>query len=127
MYGDGFTNQIVPLLPRRFDRRFDSFDEWMKGKKARQCQFGQSEEFTMLELGEWYPKACEAQRIAFQPIPNDDPKQRQPDITRAQGIPVELVANRQPAEEGLEKTGCLGSASNCSRTRSARLTLIILL
>ena len=46
--------------------------------------FGNPNEFTMLELAEKVVKKVGGRsKICFRPLPSDDPKQRQPDITRA--------------------------------------------
>jgi UDP-glucuronate decarboxylase len=46
--------------------------------------FGNPHEFTMLELAEKVVRKVGGRsKIAFEPLPSDDPKQRQPDITKA--------------------------------------------
>ncbi len=64
---------------------------------------GNPVEFTMRELAEKIlGKIDTASKIIYQPLPADDPKQRRPDITRAQ-----TVLNWQPMvnlEAGLDKT-----------------------
>lgn len=64
---------------------------------------GNPGEFTMLELAEKVLKLTQSKsKIIFQPLPQDDPKQRQPNITLAK-----KTLNWQPTislEEGLEKT-----------------------
>jgi dTDP-glucose 4,6-dehydratase len=48
---------------------------------------GNPREMTMLEFAEAVQKAAGSRsKIAFKPLPQDDPKQRQPDITRARKI-----------------------------------------
>jgi UDP-glucuronate decarboxylase len=49
--------------------------------------FGNPDEFTMLELAEKViRKVGGRSKIAFRPLPGDDPKQRQPDITKARSL-----------------------------------------
>jgi dTDP-glucose 4,6-dehydratase len=64
---------------------------------------GNPVEMTMLEFAQAVIRAVGARsRIVFRPLPADDPKQRRPDITRAQNL---LKWNPQvPLSEGLEKT-----------------------
>jgi UDP-glucuronate decarboxylase len=64
---------------------------------------GNPREFTMLELAELVLKLVGgSSRLTFQPLPEDDPKQRQPDITLAK-----QALDWQPAlglEDGLKET-----------------------
>ena len=64
---------------------------------------GNPNEFTMLELAEKViEKTGSKSKIVFKPLPSDDPKQRRPDITRAQ---VLLNWNPEiPLDEGLVDT-----------------------
>jgi len=64
---------------------------------------GNPREFTMLELAEKVIEQTKSSsKIIFKPLPGDDPKQRRPDITRAQ---VFLDWNPEiPLEEGLVDT-----------------------
>jgi nucleoside-diphosphate-sugar epimerase len=69
---------------------------------------GNPGEFTILELAEAVLRVTgSASEIVYEALPEDDPQQRQPDITRAQQIlgwkpEIEL-------EEGLRRTLGLGS------------------
>ena len=101
MYGDGsqtrsfcYRDDLIEGLIRLMN---------VEGQEATPVNLGNPVEFTMLELAEYVAKACGAEvSIAFEPIPEDDPKQRQPDITRAQSL-----LNWSPTvslEEGLVKT-----------------------
>jgi UDP-glucuronate decarboxylase len=67
------------------------------------CNLGNPGEFTMLELAELVVKlAGSKSRLEFRPLPQDDPKQRKPDITLAR-----KKLNWEPRialEEGLLKT-----------------------
>ena len=64
---------------------------------------GNPGEFTILQLAEEVIKACDSKSgFAYQPLPADDPRQRKPDITRAQ---TALGWNPTiPLREGLKKT-----------------------
>lgn len=64
---------------------------------------GNPGEFTMIELAELVLKLTGSKsKLVFQPLPSDDPKQRKPDISRAQ---KELGWNPTiPLEEGLKRT-----------------------
>ena len=51
------------------------------------CNIGNPQEFTLLELAEKVIEVWESpSEILFEALPTDDPKVRQPDITRAQQI-----------------------------------------
>jgi UDP-glucuronate decarboxylase len=64
---------------------------------------GNPGEFTIKQLAEEVLKICGSNsRIEYLPLPQDDPKQRKPDISRAQSI---LAWNPTiPLNEGLKKT-----------------------
>jgi UDP-glucuronate decarboxylase len=64
---------------------------------------GNPTEFTIKELAEEVARICGSKtEISYLPLPQDDPKQRKPDITRAQQL---LKWNPTiPLSEGLEKT-----------------------
>jgi UDP-glucuronate decarboxylase len=79
---------------------------------------GNPGEFTMNELAEEVAKATgRSIRVKFLPLPQDDPKQRRPDITRAK----ELLGwePKVPLPEGLKKTAAyferlIGSTNKAS-------------
>ena len=64
---------------------------------------GNPGEFTILQLAEEVIKACDSKsEFTYLPLPADDPRQRKPDITRAQTV---LGWNPTiPLREGLKKT-----------------------
>jgi UDP-glucuronate decarboxylase len=64
---------------------------------------GNPGEFTIRELAEEVKRACNSEvEIKYLPLPQDDPRQRKPDITRAGQL---LGWNPTiPLREGLEKT-----------------------
>jgi UDP-glucuronate decarboxylase len=64
---------------------------------------GNPGEFTMLQLAEMVSRLCGKEpRIAYRPLPQDDPTQRKPDITRARTLL--RWAPTVPLEEGLGRT-----------------------
>jgi UDP-glucuronate decarboxylase len=64
---------------------------------------GNPGEFTIKELAEEVVKVCESSSgVKYQPLPQDDPKQRQPDISRAQTL-LDWKPTI-PLPEGLKKT-----------------------
>jgi UDP-glucuronate decarboxylase len=67
------------------------------------CNLGNPEEFTILELAELVVAKTHSQsKLVYEPLPQDDPTRRRPDITRAQG---ELGWQPTvPLGDGLDKT-----------------------
>jgi UDP-glucuronate decarboxylase len=64
---------------------------------------GNPGEFTMLELAELTLKLVGGKsKIVHKPLPADDPKQRQPDITQAKS--VLKWEPKVPLQEGLDRT-----------------------
>jgi UDP-glucuronate decarboxylase len=64
---------------------------------------GNQSEFSIIELAHIIIKLTNSgSNIIFKPLPPDDPRQRQPDITLAKD--VLLWKPSTPAEEGLQKT-----------------------
>lgn len=64
---------------------------------------GNPGEFTIKELAEEVARICGASaRIKYCPLPQDDPKQRKPDITRA--LQILNWSPTIPLREGLERT-----------------------
>lgn len=80
--------------------RFMATEEGFAGP----LNLGNPGEFSMLELAETVLEITGSQSdIAFHELPQDDPKQRRPDITLAQNA-IPGWAPRTPLREGLEKT-----------------------
>ena len=101
VYGDGSQT-------RSFCYRDDLIEGLVRlmaldGKEPRPVNLGNPEECSMLDLVQAVARACGREAtVTYQPIPNDDPKQRCPDITRAR----ELL-DWSPAvslQEGLQRT-----------------------
>ena len=67
------------------------------------ANLGNPEEFTILELARMIINLTESNsKIVFKPLPEDDPKQRQPDITLAKERLVWIPTTK--LEDGLKKT-----------------------
>ena len=101
IYGDGSQTRsfcYVDDLVEGFIRMMDKTEDLVGP-----INLGNPGEFTMLELAEMViAQTGSKSQLVFEPLPQDDPKQRQPDITKAK---QEL--NWEPRvglEEGLEKT-----------------------
>lgn len=101
VYGDGSQT-------RSFCYRDDLIEGLVRlmaldGKEPRPVNLGNPEECSMLDLVQAVARACGREAtVTYQPIPNDDPKQRCPDITRARKL-----LNWSPAvslQEGLQRT-----------------------
>jgi UDP-glucuronate decarboxylase len=101
IYGDGSQTRsfcYVSDLVDGFLRMMDK-NEPLVGP----INLGNPNEFTMLELAEKVVKLTgSSSKLKFEPLPQDDPKQRQPDITKAK---TQLGWEpKVQLEEGLEKT-----------------------
>jgi len=101
VYGDGSQSRsfcYVDDLINGFLLLMQSSDDF-----TGPVNLGNPVEFTMLELAEQVKKITgSTSEIRFDPLPEDDPKQRQPDITLAKGrLGWEP---KVPLRQGLEKT-----------------------
>jgi len=101
IFGDGqqtrsfcYVDDLIEGMLRLMDSRPDF---------TGPVNIGNPKEFTMLELAEQVlAKVGGPSRLCFRPLPSDDPKQRQPDITLAK---EELGWEpRVPLEDGLDPT-----------------------
>ncbi len=102
MFGDGTQTrsfQYVDDLVEGMIRMMNSPNDFLGP-----VNLGNPNEFTMLELAETIIKLTNStSKIIFMPLPKDDPKQRQPDISLAK----EKLNGWEPKiqlEEGLQKT-----------------------
>ena len=102
IYGDGKQTrsfQYVDDLVEGMVRMMDTRDEFLGP-----VNIGNPGEFTMLELAEKVIELTNSSsKIIFKPLPQDDPRQRKPDIT----IANKELGGWQPnikLEEGLKKT-----------------------
>lgn len=85
IYGDGSQTRsfcYVDDLIEAFVRTMNTSDEFVGP-----VNIGNPAEFTMLELAERVIKLTgTSSRLVFKPLPSDDPKQRQPDISLAKSV-----------------------------------------
>jgi len=101
IYGDGTQTRSFCYI----DDMIDGFIKMMESpvEITGPVNMGNPVEFTMLELAEQILTQTKSKsEIIFKPLPSDDPKQRQPDITLARS-----VLNWKPKvrlEDGLKKT-----------------------
>ncbi len=100
IYGDGSQTRSFCFV----SDLIDGFVKFMaQTQTVGPMNLGNPGEFTMLELAELTLKLVGGKsKIVYQPLPSDDPKQRQPDITLAK-----QVLKWEPKvqlEEGLERT-----------------------
>ena len=101
VYGDGTQTRsfcFVDDLVEAMLRTMDTPDEF-----TGPINIGNPTEFTMLELAELVLKMTRSKsKLVFRPLPSDDPRQRQPDISLAQ----ELLgwSPTTELEQGLERT-----------------------
>lgn len=101
VYGDGSQTRSFCYI----DDMVDGIIKMMNSPKGftGPVNLGNPEEFTILELAEMILKLTKSKsKIVFKPLPQDDPKQRQPDITLAKSrLNWEP---KVPLQEGLIKT-----------------------
>jgi UDP-glucuronate decarboxylase len=85
IYGDGSQSRsfcYVSDLIDGFVRMMDQTDSLVGP-----INLGNPNEFTMLELAEQVIRLTGSKsKLRFEPLPQDDPKQRQPDISKAKRI-----------------------------------------
>jgi UDP-glucuronate decarboxylase len=99
VYGDGSQTRSFCYVADLVD----GLMKLMNGDQIGPINLGNPEEYTILELAEKIrDRINPGQEIVYKPLPQDDPKQRKPDITKAQ-----TYLNWQPTiplAEGLSKT-----------------------
>jgi dTDP-glucose 4,6-dehydratase len=99
IYGDGSQTRSVQYVDDLIEGAF----RLMKSSERRPVNIGNPQEHTVREIAEMVIELSgSAGEIVYEPLPEDDPKRRCPDITRAR----ETLGwePRIPAREGLEKT-----------------------
>ena len=99
IYGDGAQTRSFQYI----DDLIEGILRLMKVEYALPVNLGNPEEYTVLELARLVKELTGSpSEIAFWPLPQDDPRQRRPDITLAR----ELLAwePRVPVREGLLRT-----------------------
>ncbi len=80
VYGDGRQTRSFCYVTDLVD----GLIKLMDGNETGPVNLGNPEEYTILELAQNIrDRINPAQEISFKPLPQDDPKQRKPDITRA--------------------------------------------
>jgi UDP-glucuronate decarboxylase len=99
IYGDGSQTRSFCYV----DNLVDGLIKLMNGDRTGPINLGNPEEYTILELAQKIRNIVNPDReIIFKPLPQDDPRRRKPDITKATSW-----LNWQPdvpLEEGLAKT-----------------------
>ena len=99
VYGDGSQTRSFQYV----SDLVDGIVRLMRSGVSEPVNLGNPYEFTMIELAHVVLQLTGSQsELVFEPLPEDDPRQRQPDITRARGL---LGWEPQvPLGEGLAKT-----------------------
>lgn len=83
IYGDGKQTRSFQYV----SDLVDGIDRLMKSDYTMPVNLGNPGEFTILEFAEQVKKLIPTKsELTFQPLPQDDPKQRKPDITLAKKI-----------------------------------------
>jgi len=83
VYGDGSQTRSFCYV----DDEIDGFIRLSKSDEHLPVNLGNPDEFTILECAQQVIKITGSKsKIAYAPLPADDPKQRQPDITKAQRL-----------------------------------------
>jgi dTDP-glucose 4,6-dehydratase len=99
VYGDGSQSRSVQYV----DDLIEGVLRLMRSPEYRPVNIGNPIEYSVRQVAEMILEISGSQSaIVFEPLPEDDPKQRRPDITRAR----ETLGwePRVPAEEGLKLT-----------------------
>jgi nucleoside-diphosphate-sugar epimerase len=99
IYGDGSQTRSVQYV----DDLVEGVLRLMRSPETRPVNIGNPVEYTVREVAGLILKlSASASEVVYEPLPQDDPKQRRPDITRAhEALGWEP---RVPAEEGLSRT-----------------------
>ena len=99
IYGDGTQTRSVQYV----DDLIEGLLRLMRSEETRPVNIGNPVEHTVREVAEMVlDLSGGAGRLAFEPLPEDDPRQRCPDITRARGVLG--WEPRVPAKVGLKTT-----------------------
>jgi dTDP-glucose 4,6-dehydratase len=99
VYGDGSQSRSVQYV----DDLIEGLLRLMKSAEDRPVNIGNPVEYSVRQIAEMILEISGSQSgIVYEPLPEDDPKQRRPDITRAR----ETLGwePRVPAKEGLKLT-----------------------
>jgi UDP-glucuronate decarboxylase len=99
VYGDGSQTRSFCYV----ENLVDGLIKLMESDRTGPINLGNPEEYTILELAQKIRDRLNPnQEIVFKPLPQDDPRQRKPDITKAESW-LNWQANI-PLEEGLTRT-----------------------
>lgn len=99
VYGDGSQTRSLCYV----DDLVEGVVRLLDADYADPVNLGNPDEVTMVQLARLIAELCESpSQIAFEPLPEDDPKQRRPDITRAREVLHWLPAIR--LDDGLQRT-----------------------
>jgi dTDP-glucose 4,6-dehydratase len=113
LYGDGTQTRSVQYV----DDLIEGVIRLMKSDETRPVNIGNPVEYSVREVAEMIVELSGSHsEISYQPLPEDDPRQRCPDITRARE-----VLGWQPqteAREGLAKTLAWFASRKDDRARS---------
>ena len=116
VYGDGSQTRSVQYVEDLVEGVF----RLMRGAEGLPVNLGNPVEYSVKEVAELILELSGSRsEIAYEPLPQDDPKQRCPDITRAR----EALGwePRTPAREGLEATiGWFTKRVGCLRAPAGR-------
>lgn len=83
VYGDGSQTRSLCYV----DDLIDGIIRLLGSDYSNPVNIGNPDEHTMLELANTIRALCQSSSpISFEPLPEDDPRQRRPDITRARAI-----------------------------------------
>ena len=83
VFGDGSQTRSVCYV----DDLIAGIDRLLNSDEVNPVNIGNPDEVTMLQLAEEILEITSSKsKIVFQPLPEDDPKVRQPDITRAKSL-----------------------------------------
>lgn len=84
IYGDGMQTRSFCYVDDLIDGMIGMMEQ---DKESGPINLGNPNEFTMLELAQTIIELTNSKsKLVFKPLPQDDPKQRQPDITRAKEL-----------------------------------------
>jgi dTDP-glucose 4,6-dehydratase len=99
VYGDGSQTRSVQYV----DDLVEGVLRLMRNPETRPVNIGNPVEYTVKEVAGLILKlSASASELVYEPLPQDDPKQRCPDVSRAhEALGWEA---RVPAEEGLSRT-----------------------
>jgi dTDP-glucose 4,6-dehydratase len=99
IYGDGSQTRSVQYI----DDLIEGVFRLMRSQERRPVNIGNPVEYTVKEAAGLILKlSASASELVYEPLPQDDPKQRCPDVSRArESLGWEP---RVPAEEGLSRT-----------------------